>query len=190
MTDPDAAPVPIFSYKPALLRRAEPWRIDGTMLRGPNRSLDLTTVTGCVLADMGLKRGGLIRRLDLLHHEGKFSLSVTGMGPSEEVHKHLDLVVAIFARLSQLNPELQVTFGEGGGIRWTMFLIGAAALAFTAVLVGAVLSGSGRSTPEVFSSSAALGLFGLYVSVHYWPFRPRPALSVGTAGPLIEKLRA
>lgn len=178
-----------FRFKPALLRSAQDWTLAVSELRAPAGSFDLSHVTETRFAEMGVKRGGVIRRLDLIHPDGKVSVGVSGMASDRNVQTHADLVGAILERLAGRDPDIPLIIGEGGAPRAIMFGTGVVAALFSLVLLIAVLSGNGRSSAEVFTGAGALLLFGLFLCVRYWPWRRLPTLTVATAPALIAALK-
>lgn len=178
-----------FRFKPALLRGAQDWVLEGSDLRTPHDRFNLNLVTETRFAEMGIKRGGVIRRLDLSHPEGKLSIGVTGVASDTNVQTHADLVGAILARLAERDADLPLIIGEGGAPRFAMFLTGLFSLLAAAGLAIAVVVGNGRSNMEVFLSIGVLAVFGLVIAARYWPWRSLPVLSVGMAPALMAALK-
>ena len=185
MSDPQA-----FRFRPALLRSAQDWVLDGRDLRGPYERFNLDLVTETLFAEMGVRRGGVIRRLDLIHPQGKLSISVTGIASDRNVRAHADLVGAILARLAERDENLPLVIGERGAPRLTMFLAGLFSLLAAAGLGIAVAVGNGRTNAEVFLSLGVLAVFGLVVSARYRPWAALPRLTVGIAPALIAALKS
>lgn len=178
-----------FRYKVAPLRFAQTWTLDGDRLTTPSGTLDLRQVTRCQLAEMGVRRGGIIRRLDLFHPGGKLSVPVTGTGGDAQVQTHAALMEAIFDRLAARDATLPLLMGEAGAVRWSMFLAGLFALVGGVGLGLAVLAGSARGGTEVLTPLVVLIAFGLILSVRYRPWRALPQLDVSSGQVLARALQ-
>ncbi|WP_136634794.1 hypothetical protein [Pseudooceanicola onchidii] len=178
-----------FSFKPAPLRFAQTWELRGDTLTTPATTLDLRRVTGCQMAEMGLKGGGVIRRLDLTHPGGKLSVPVTGAWNDRQVQTHAALMVAILERLAARDPDLPLVIGEGGAPRVMMFVVGLVSLLFSAGMGVAVLAWSGRGGQDVIAPLGVLIVFGLVVAWRYRPWRKRPVLGVAAGAILVQALK-
>ena len=176
------ADVLTFTYKPALLRRAVTYRLDGTQLTGPKGALDLSAVTQAALITHDL-RGNLSTRLDLLIGGKRHSMSITIHRTTRKNDPdrlaHAALVLAVVGELARHNPETPVLLAEYGRARHMMFGVGVFSLLGGLGLMGAILV-TGVSTDKALGAAfpcALLGLFGLALIYSNAPWRAAPSVS-------------
>ena len=100
------------------------------------------------------------------------------------------LCVAALDNLAVRNPDLKVMFGAAGAVRWSMFGIGIAALAFGVII--ALIAGSGGVNDGkalgAFVVGGAFVVFGAGLAWSYRPWAPPALLPVKTARDLLERL--
>ncbi|KUF11204.1 hypothetical protein [Pseudoponticoccus marisrubri] len=170
----------VFSFRPASLRGAVDWRLEGDRLLTPEGWRDLSTLQGARLVQSTV-RGILLRRLDLSFPEGRTRIAINvprSAGPEQPDRRaHLALCRAIAAQLAKHQPQLPVHLGEGGRVRWVMFGMGAVSVLIAlAIFFGALASGV--STDRLIGAAIPVGLlvlFGGAVMATTVPWAARPA---------------
>lgn len=179
-----------FTYKPALLRAACDWVLDGTRLTGPRTDLELPEVTAARFVESSVQTLRH-RRLDLYHPSGTVRLSANlprSSGPTEPnraAHRSLMLAVA-----EALPPDTPVAIGEAPALRGLKFGIGVFAvlmgggLAVTAMTVGM----NRNAITEAGLGMAALTLFGLWYAARNAPWVRQQEVPAETLPMLIRVL--
>lgn len=184
-----------FSFKPAPLRAATEWRLEGDQLSGPQGSLDLGTVDQATLVDMKVQLMRM-RRLDLSSPAGMIRIAINsrlglpGTHPDRAAHRALCRAVA--ERLAERAPDLPVRSGEGGRLRAVWFGIGLLALVMgLGIGIAALATGvaSDRITGMVLPL-VVLVLFGAYTMYGHAPWRQRPTLPVSALPALLDSIDA
>lgn len=184
-----------FSFRPAPLRQAVEWRLDGDALEGPDGSFDLSRIERATFVETPI-RGMRMRRLDLGGTEGvcRIAINSTRGLPPEDPDRaaHQDLCRAVAARLADRAPDLPVTIGERGAIRAIWFGLGVVSLlAGLGLGVGALASGlSGDRLIGAAVPLVLLTLLGGLLMSGCNPWRKPPQIPVEALPALLDTLEA
>ena len=179
-----------FEFKTALLSGRDNWTLDGGFLtRNGELFCSLDNVKRARFAQMTV-RYSHSSWLDL--HFGDRRQRITcNMHPGDDSHEaFLSLSAAILDELAARKPGMQVAFGAGGAIRWTMFLIGVAALVFGLGIFAAALMGGVGDDKRLFAMifGGGFALFGAGLGWNYRPWAPPVTLSVDRARDVVAQL--
>lgn len=160
----------VFTFRPAPLRAAQDWRLDGNTLTFPRGSYDLAEVEDAVFVDSRIQFMRL-RRLDLTGPAGLCRIAInTRLGlsaddPNRAAHRALCQAVA--RQLAKRAPDPPVKLGETGGMRILWFCIGMMALVFSFGLGAAALA-TGVSSDRLAGMVVPLLVLALFGGVIVW----------------------
>ena len=172
-----------WSFKPALLRGAQEWRIEGTALDGPAGRIDLNDVERAAFVDQAMK-GHSFTRLDLIEGDRTLSISITSPktdDPDPDRQAFFALTLAVAQILKDRRPGIPVTIGEYGRSALIMFVIGVLSL-LVGVGIGAVALASGLSGERLGAAAVPVLLLVAFGGMVAWARRPwKPALELPAA---------
>ncbi len=180
------------AIRPAPVRRAVTFTLEGTLLTAGERRVELAQVTAARFVDFGADKRP-IRYLVLEHPEGALRIDCNAGGGlaamDRDMQGFIDLAAAILDALAGAQPGLRVEIGERGAARWAMFGIGVVSLAVGIGLPLAALA-SGASGDRLLAAavpSGILALVGIALALANAPGRDLPSLPPGA---LAEQVRA
>ncbi len=182
-----------FTYKPALLKPAQTWELEGPILRGPGQVVDLRDVSDAGMSEHVIKRTRM-RRLELVTSKGKLHL---GLNQDEHLPAwdqdraaHRALCSAIAERLAEVHPDMAVAMGTTGGARWGMFVVGALSLLVgLGIGIAAMITGvSGDRMAAAAVPMLGLILLGFVVVRSHAPWKPVPKVPVALVPAILEAL--
>jgi hypothetical protein len=182
-----------FEYRPALLRSKQVFHLDGMVLRGADRSVDLHDVTSAALVDV-VFCGFRIRRLDLTSAEGtqSLSLSIARSAPADDPDRtvHRNLCIAVATSLAHVRPDLHVVIGEKGKGRWAYFTIGVLSiLGGLGLGVAATLTGVSGDRMAAIALPILLMIFiGVLTIQGNIPWKSPFSAPVSLIAPMLEAL--
>lgn len=177
------------AFKPALLRGARTWHLQGNMLTGPQGPLDLSQVTEVGLSQTHI-RASVIRETALIHLHGTFRIGCSSASTKGSDMRGLGLLTdAILSELAVINPDLPVHMGYRGGQRVAMFVVGVITALFALGMGIALLAGSGRSNAEIVIVLIGMLLFGAMLTWQNAPWRKVPSLPVSLAPVILAARR-
>lgn len=169
-----------YTFKPALLRGAQTWRLEGDVLTRPDgRETNLTDVTGGQFVDMPAQRQ-MVAYLDLDTPAGRVRVSCNDHPRGAERAQFFAFVLDVLADLAAANPELQLKSGGGRVMRAFLALIGVGMLGFGAWFAAQAYLDPG-SSGDVFAygMGGAFALIGLGVIWMDAPWKPTPTITPG-----------
>ncbi|WP_370323156.1 hypothetical protein [Henriciella pelagia] len=179
-----------FEFKPALMRGRDNWTLDsGLVTHNGEPFCSLERVTAARYAEMSVKHT----------HSEWFELTVPGrvhrvscnMPAGDDSNRQFRaLCAAVLTDLVERKPDLQVTIGAGGAIRWAMFIIGAVAAVFGLIVLASIGLGAIRDAKVGFALVFSLGFvaFGAWLAWSYRPWAPPLLLPVSVARDLLSRL--
>lgn len=183
-----------YRVKPAPLSGPETFRITNDVLRQDGGwSLSFTEITGAAFVQHRMK-GTVMRRFDLWQGDTRRSLSWSGAAggwitdPSAFVF--LDLCSAVATGIETAQPGFQITWGEYGKSRRTLFLIGLVSLLGGIGIFAAALA-TGVSGARLINAALPMGLLALIgaaLALGYDPWRKPPQLNAGGLPPVLDAL--
>lgn len=187
-----------FSFKPALLRGARRYVLNGTLLECRNGekvewSADLGELQSLNFSDFRA-RGHLIWRLevsaaDVTHNIG-LNAPVHGAASDPDVAQFIALADAIFETAEQTDGDMLVGYGARGFTRSALFGLGVlSALGGAGILLAAVFSGV--SSDRIATASVgmlALIAMGVMLIHANHPWKKPLQLPVGTMRTVLEYL--
>ena len=179
-----------FEFKPALMRERNNWTLDGGFLTCNGELFsDLNAITSARFAELHV-RHTYSTWLDLNYEGGRHRIACN-MPPGDKNHTaFLQLTAATLSELAERKPDMKVTFGTVGAVRWALFLIGFAAGLFGLGILAFMLSG-GTDRGDglfVFLFGGAFLLFGGAMAWIYRPWAPPATLPVTRARDLVSRL--
>ena len=177
-----------WSFKPALLRAAQDWRLNGTKLDGPGGHIDLSNVEKAAFVDQAMK-GHRFTRLDLMESDRTLSISITSPAsgvPDPDREEFFAVLLAVAQVLADRQPGLPVAIGEYGRTALIMFSIGVLSLLF-GLGIGFAALASGLSGERLGAAAVPVLLLVAFGGTLGWARRPwKPALQISAASlPLI-----
>ena len=183
-----------YHFKPAPLRGLETFRITDDLLQQDGGwSLPFTQITHAAFLQHRMK-GTVMRRFDLWQGDKRHSLSWSGPAggwiTDSEAFAFLDLCGAIAQQMDTAQPGFQITWGEYGRSRRTLFLIGLASL-LGGVGIFAVALATGVSGARLISAAIPMGLLALIggtMTLGYGPWRKPPQLNASGLPPVLESI--
>ena len=165
-----------FRFRPAPLRPAQDWLIDGALIEGPSGAILLHEITGLRISETRVQ-ATLLRSVQLWHSGGHTRISVNLPRRAGPGHPDYDaysaLLTRIADRVARYNPEMQVEIGESRGVLLAFFLIGLVSLLFGLGIAGlAMVTGlSGDRMAAAAVPMLAMIALGLVVMQSNIPWR-------------------
>lgn len=167
-------------FRPAPMRRAQTFRLEGTRLvrldvsGAEDWALDLASVDRAVFVDFGAAKAPN-RRLDLFAGGVRQRVAINAAGGlgamREDMGAFLELCGAIFLALAEARPDLQIGLGEYGAARWALFGLGAIMVVGGGGILAAALAG-GVSSSRLIDAAVPLGMLVLVGGFIAWANRP------------------
>lgn len=160
-----------FEFKPALLRGRDNWTIDSGMLtRNGELYCSFANVTDARFAQMATSRNHTAW-LDLQTDRRRNRIACNFPPASPDYQAFNALCLAVMEELESHKPGMRVAIGAGGGVRWSMFILGLLTMAFGVFMMGMGLAGRVNDGTVMFSAGFGLGAIALG-AWFCWSFRP------------------
>lgn len=168
-----------FAFKPAVLRGGDNWTIDSGMLtRNGELYCSFANVKSARFAQMSTNRthsAWLDLQTDLRNNR----IGCNMPPGSADYVAFISLCTAVFEQLDQQEPKPPVAIGAGGGVRWSMFILGILTAIFGLFMAIMGLAGAVNRGTELgaIGGGCAAIVFGGWLG---WSFRPwAPPLLLG-----------
>lgn len=181
-----------FEFKPALLRGRDNWTIDSGMLtRNGELYCSFANVKAARFAQMTTSRNHTAW-LDLKTDRRRNRIACNFHPASQDYQAFNTLCLAIMDELDRAVPDTRVAIGAGGGVRWSMFILGLLTAVFGVFMTGMGLAGRVNDGTVLFAAMFGLGAvaFGLWLGWTFRPWAPPLTLSPSEARSYLARFSA
>lgn len=177
-----------YTFKRALIRNEETWKVDGTRLIGPDVSIELSEVSACDFSYTPLKRNLTASELRLTVNETSTLLDCTANVGTQHRHSFLSLVHDIVQTLKTQKPELEVTSKGTDIMAWGFATIGGVSALWGIYFAVSHLSDNDpRFAIGVGAVMVLMGAFMIWVGSPWTTNKPK---SLTETTEWIERLKA
>lgn len=179
-----------FEFKPAAMRDRNNWTLDGGFLTCNGELFsDLNAITSARFAELQVRQT-YSAWLDLTYEEGRHRIACNMPRGDKNHTAFMQLSAAILSELAERKPDMKVTFGAVGAVRWAMFLIGFAAALFGVAILAFMMSGGSDPGEGLFVMifGGAFLLMGTVIAWSFRPWAPPALLPVARARDLVVRL--